>query len=85
MAAQITPNDEALSPNSPNLAQLHARPDTDEPAEDRENGHDEVWSDGEGEEEGPKRKRPRPLSASCSMNLTPLFFLFPPILPCFIM
>ncbi|THW24625.1 hypothetical protein D6D25_06736, partial [Aureobasidium pullulans] len=62
MAAQITPNNEALSPNSPNLAQLHARPDTDEPAEDRENGHDEVWSDEEGEEEGPKRKRPRPLN-----------------------
>ncbi|KEQ94200.1 hypothetical protein AUEXF2481DRAFT_296451 [Aureobasidium subglaciale EXF-2481] len=63
MAAQITPNNEGLSPSSPKLAQLQSRLSTDETAEDRENGHDEGWSDDEGEEEGPKRKRPRPLSA----------------------
>jgi len=64
MAAQITPNNEAQSPSSPKVAQLHARASIDETAEDRDNGHEEVWSDDEAEEEGPKRKRPRPLSAS---------------------
>jgi hypothetical protein len=64
MAAQITPNNEAQSPSSPKLAQQHARPSIDEAAEDRDNGHEEAWSDDDGDEEGPKRKRPRPLSAS---------------------
>ena len=64
MAAQINPNNEAQSPSSPKVAQLHARPSIDETAEDRDNGHEEVWSDDDAEEEGPKRKRPRPLSAS---------------------
>ncbi|KAG9885690.1 hypothetical protein KCU94_g17544, partial [Aureobasidium melanogenum] len=67
MAAQITPNNEAQSPSSPKLAQRHARPSIDEAAEDRENGHEEVWSDDDGDEEGPKRKRPRPLSVSCEL------------------
>ncbi|KEQ61424.1 uncharacterized protein M437DRAFT_52238, partial [Aureobasidium melanogenum CBS 110374] len=64
MAAQITPNNEAQSPSSPKLTQQHARPSLDEPAEDRENGLEEAWSDDDGDEDGPKRKRPRPLSAS---------------------
>lgn len=64
MAAQITPNNEASSPASPQLVQSQVKASTDEAAEDKENGHDEVWSDEDGEEEGPKRKRPRPLSAS---------------------
>jgi hypothetical protein len=64
MAAQINPNNEVQSPSSPKVAQLHARLSIDEPAEDRDNGHEEAWSDDEAEEEGPKRKRPRPLSAS---------------------
>lgn len=64
MAAQITPNNEAQSPSSPKLVQQQSRPSIDETAEDRENGHEEAWSDDDGDEEGPKRKRPRPLSAS---------------------
>jgi hypothetical protein len=65
MAAQITPNNEVPSPSSPKVAQKHAsRPSIDEHAEDRDIGQEEVWSDDEAEEEGPKRKRPRPLSAS---------------------
>ncbi|KAI4765314.1 hypothetical protein E4T52_00103 [Aureobasidium sp. EXF-3400] len=67
MAAQINPNNEAQSPSSPKVAQLHARASIDETAEDRDNGHEEVWSDDEAEEEGPKRKRPRPLSVSCEL------------------
>ncbi|KAK5999484.1 hypothetical protein QM012_005337 [Aureobasidium pullulans] len=67
MAAQITPNNEAQSPSSPKLAQQHARPSIDEAAEDRDNGHEEAWSDDEGDEEGRKRKRPRPLSVSCEL------------------
>ncbi|KAG9522443.1 hypothetical protein KCU93_g7064, partial [Aureobasidium melanogenum] len=67
MAAQITPNNEAQSPSSPKLAQQHARPSIDEAAEDRDNGHEEAWSDDDGDEEGPKRKRPRPLSVSCEL------------------
>jgi hypothetical protein len=63
MAAQITPS-ERLSPTSPQVAQLQARPSIDETAGDRDNVHDEGWSEEEGEEDGPKRKRPRPLSVS---------------------
>jgi hypothetical protein len=65
MAAQITPNNEVPSLSSPKVAQIHtSRPSIDEHAEDRDIGQEEVWSDDEAEEEGPKRKRPRPLSAS---------------------
>ena len=64
MAAQITPNHEAQSPSSPKVAHFQTRASIDEPAEERDNGHEEAWSDDEAEEEGPKRKRPRPLSAS---------------------